>query len=367
MPVHVSVFVVGLLTIGSAMSLLTKYQDMQCVKNCDDPATRVSYEQPVLQTVFMFCGEILCIVPAAYLMLSRKLNSPPIQLPADETDITKPALKKISIFWFLIPSFCDIFATTLMNLGLMLTPVSVFQMSRGSLVLFTGIFGRLFLKRKLKIYQWSALVIAFAGVCLVGLSTKLKATVPQFVDAPQYRSAFLGFILIVLGQIFTATQFTFEENLMANAGMDTAVAVALEGVFGLLLMAVSVPVVHHFTKHEFFDLSIGWEQTVRHPNILLAAMALSVTIACFNYFGMSITRRVNATTRTLTDACRALVQWAVSLWLGWEALSWAASPLQMTGYFFLLYGTLLFSSLVPIPFRKPVRLDATRQDDDGEA
>lgn len=41
-----------------------------------------------------------------------------------------------------------------MNVGLLYTPVSIFQMTRGALVLFVGTFSVIFLKRKLWLYQY---------------------------------------------------------------------------------------------------------------------------------------------------------------------------------------------------------------------
>jgi hypothetical protein len=41
-----------MLVTGVCNTLLTKYQDMQCVRNCSDPNTRLhkTFEQPVIQT-----------------------------------------------------------------------------------------------------------------------------------------------------------------------------------------------------------------------------------------------------------------------------------------------------------------------------
>ena len=41
-----------------------------------------------------------------------------------------------------------------MNIGLLYTPVSIYQMTRGSLVLFVGILSVLFLHRHLWLYQF---------------------------------------------------------------------------------------------------------------------------------------------------------------------------------------------------------------------
>lgn len=42
----------------------------------------------------------------------------------------------------------------LMNVGLLYTPVSIFQMTRGALVLFVGVLSVIFLRRRLWLYQF---------------------------------------------------------------------------------------------------------------------------------------------------------------------------------------------------------------------
>ena len=41
-----------------------------------------------------------------------------------------------------------------MNVGLLYTPVSIYQMTRGALVLFVGVLSVLFLSRRLWLYQY---------------------------------------------------------------------------------------------------------------------------------------------------------------------------------------------------------------------
>lgn len=43
-----------------------------------------------------------------------------------------------------------------MNVGLIYTPVSIYQMTRGALVLWVGLFSVMFLQRKLWLYQFSS-------------------------------------------------------------------------------------------------------------------------------------------------------------------------------------------------------------------
>src|ERR1700761_8875110 len=65
----------------------------------------------------------------------------------------------------------------------------------------------------------------------------------------------------------------------------------------------------------------------------------------FNFFGLSVTRTVSATSRSTIDTCRTLFIWIVSLGLGWETFKW----LQVLGFALLVYGTFLFNDLVRPP------------------
>lgn len=42
-----------------------------------------------------------------------------------------------------------------MNVGLLYTPVSIYQMTRGALILFVGVLSVIFLRRRLWLYQLS--------------------------------------------------------------------------------------------------------------------------------------------------------------------------------------------------------------------
>ena len=114
--------------------------------------------------------------------------------------------------------------TTLMNVGLILTPVSIYQMSRGALVLWVGVLSVMFLRRQLWLYQWTSLFIVTLGVCLVGLSgslakRQLDNLPPDEVGLAQVLTHIvrrndedpakvaLGVALILFAQVFTASQF----------------------------------------------------------------------------------------------------------------------------------------------------------------
>lgn len=72
----------------------------------------------------------------------------------------------------------------------------------------------------------------------------------------------------------------------------------------------------------------------------------------FNFFGLSVTRTVSATSRSTIDTCRTLFIWIVSLGLGWESFKW----LQVLGFALLVYFTFVFNNIVQPPL-KSLRVD----------
>ncbi|KAJ3763757.1 hypothetical protein EV360DRAFT_32870 [Lentinula raphanica] len=384
----IPILLAGMILTGSSNSLWSKYQasDMQCVENCADPdvSRRVLYEQPVWQTLQMFLGEMLCFLPVVYAWV-RSRRSQPVQLrDSESSEVTSSNAKAIPasvtlsgwkylLLW--IPAACDLTGTTLMNVGLLYTPVSIYQMTRGSLVLFVGFLSVVFLRRRLWLYQWVSLIIVMAGVGLVGFSGSLiKDTVkeavnfllnknsgdadlppPEAIEAPEATTVVVGVFFILFAQIFTATQFVVEEKIMGHYSVPPLVAVGFEGLFGALTILIFFPVLALpavSSKSPFFDIPRGWHQMVDTPSVLWSGIVIACSIALFNFFGLSVTRHVSATARSLVDTCRTLVIWLVSLGLGWEKLLWPISLLQVLGFALLVYVKFLFflfNNLVAVP------------------
>lgn len=105
----------------------------------------------------------------------------------------------------------------------------------------------------------------------------------------------------------------------------------------MLFPILSIPSVA--AKSPFFDLGRGWNQMINTPSVLWSGLAIAISISLFNFFGLSVTRHVSATARSLVDTCRTLVIWIISLGLGWEHFVVPFSFLQVLGFSFLVYGT----------------------------
>lgn len=408
--VRVPALTTSMLTAGVAMSLWNKYQDMICVENCDNPdvSKHIHYEQPVWQTLTMFCGQMLCFIPLAYMSYRARSHA-----SAEESEGTPlldrpPARKqsKWSLFLWWIPALCDVTGSTLINIGLLATPVSIFQMTRGALLLFVGIGSVLFLGRRFWLYQWISLISVTSGIGLVGYAgslmskahgqasegssvTSYLSQVVQYLtseDSPLYASAEapraplsvpVGIFFILLALTFHATQLVIEEKVMTMHPISPLAAVGLEGAFGaftvLLLMPVlSLPRIRALSP--YFELSKGLHQILSVPAVFWSGIGFAVCVAFFDSSGLSLTKYASATMRCLLDALRTLAIWCVSLALGWERLAWPVSLVQMLGFALLVYGTFLFNGVfkpppfIPHPSRMvniPSELSHSARDEEG--
>ncbi|KZV69675.1 hypothetical protein PENSPDRAFT_652188 [Peniophora sp. CONT] len=421
---RVAGLVAGMIITGACNSIWSKYQDMQCVENCDDPdsSVHVLYEQPFWQTLQMFAGEMLCFLPVLAGILHARITSGKQHVALPDEDADEPLLEqpvkrpadvpltgwRVLLLW--LPAICDLTGTTLMNIGLLYTPVSIYQMTRGALVLFVGVGSVIFLRRRLWLYQWISLVTVMAGVTLVGYSGSLvketlhEATAlvaraigldadtangmgmdfsggaslfgPGLVDVsamnvsmavdkageeptgkPEATKVLIGVFFILFAQIFTATQFVLEEKILSRYTVEPLLAVGFEGFFGALSIVILLPLLPliHVSPTSpaaaWLDLPRGWAQLINNPAVLWSGVLVACSIAFFNFFGLSVTKHVSATVRSLTDTCRTLAIWVVSLAIGWEALLWPTSVLQVLGFTLLVYGTFMFNGLVsPPPF-----------------
>ncbi|KAF2455748.1 hypothetical protein BDY21DRAFT_348542 [Lineolata rhizophorae] len=453
-----------MLLTGVCNTLLTKYQDMQCVGDCDDPNPNRQkfFRQPVIQTLQMFIGETGCwLVVGGGALWSRyfsrsKAGYQPVATapsadeaspngandttgitaeesnsstdtavasnpPDDQTSTSKPLhaerrpLKGWRVILLALPACCDIAGTTLMNVGLLFVAASIYQMTRGALVLFVGLFSVIFLRHRLGFVRWMSLVIVVVGVAIVGLAGAIAkddgghgkeeadsttaqllhqevrralAVVSRSLDDVEGRDksrhtspasgdpalpvavqTVLGVLMIAGAQIFTATQFVLEESIMHNFALDPLKVVGWEGLFGMLVTAVGMVILHFAVgvteagRGGYFDAKEGMSEVFSNRAIGISSLLCMISIGGFNFFGLSVTRSVSATSRSTIDTCRTLFIWIVSLGLGWETFKW----LQVLGFAVLVYGTFLFNEVVRPPLAAYFeRRRATQQPDEED-
>jgi drug/metabolite transporter (DMT)-like permease len=183
-----------------------------------------------------------------------------------------------------------------MNAGLLLVAASIYQMTRGALVLFVGLFSVLFLKRHLHLFQWLSLVGVVLGVAVVGLSGAIwpdEQKIPQdgkFGDEAEVgglsdtAAAVIGVLLIAGAQIFTATQFVTEEWILERSDIEPLRVVGWECIFGFTVTVLVMLILHLAVgrtdagRYGYFDAVEGWRQMTSDPKIGYTSLLIMVSI-----------------------------------------------------------------------------------------
>lgn len=337
-------YVLALMMIvtGSINTLATKWADDAKSKGINDKVR--PFNHPFLQAVAMFFGEFLCFLAYKGMYLYYKKKDYTNEMMPDSVR----GSTSFSPFIFLPPALCDMTATSLMYIGLILTSPSSFQMLRGALIVFTGLLSVAFLGRRLKIYEWLGILLVICGLVIVGLSNIISGKDSQDLAL---NKIITGDLLIIMAQIITATQMIVEEKFVSGSNVSPLQAVGWEGIFGFSVLSVLlVPMYFIHVGKDIFqnpdgqieDALDGFVQIGNNWQVALGLSGTILSIAFFNFAGISVTKQMNATTRTVLDSVRTLVIWVISLILKWEVFSW----IQLGGFIVLIIGMCVYNDIL---------------------
>lgn len=320
--------------------------------DCDTSRPK-TFEQPVIQTLQMFVGESGCWLVVFISFLLRYFGrgskatdakyQPVGSRDSEEEDrideddeatgdlsssqtlvdptnvVAKPiidgegvAVERLplegwKITMLALPAVCDILGTTLMNAGLLLVAASVYQMVRGALVLFVGLFSVLFLKRRLGLWKWVSLFVVVLGVAIVGLAGALEKHHPSdnlpgdtqpggehdlliaraaivirdavsTMEAHTAAESVAGVLLIAGAQIFTASQFVLEESIMERYSMEPIQVVGWEGIFGFSVTLVAMIFLHLINGQGYFNMVEAFREVLTNRAIAVTSVLIMISI-----------------------------------------------------------------------------------------
>lgn len=283
--------------------------------------------------------------------------------------------KKLSTSWkqriiIAIPSAFDLFASTLMTFGLIYINVSIFQMLRGSMVIFSAILTIIFLKKKIPCYRWFSIcitiialvMIGFAGIYIPSVSDKNEED-----DSKKFSSGqkLFGAILVILSQLVQAGQIVIEEFVLKNVNMPALEIVGWEGIWGLVMMVlVAFPFAFIVPGqdpsplgHSLENFMDSFTQLFSSKSVFLVSIIFIIAVLAYNMFGMLVTSHSSAVNRTILEAARTVLIWIVmlicaysgapfgELWVNW-------SFLELFGFIFLVTATFLYNAILKLPFFK---------------
>jgi len=322
-------FMLLMLAMGTLNMLLLKFQHMQ-VAPLTAGGEPVHFDHPWVQAGLMMVGESLCLI----LYFCTRTEADAVNFRATPKWV------------FIVPCCCDITATALLCMGLAFIAVSVAQMCRGTVIIFVCAMSFLFLGRRQTRQQLTGVALVLTGIVVVaiaamrqqGVDTSSEATI-----AATGSKLVAGISLVIFAQVFQASMFVYEEKIMSQYIVAPMQVVGMEGLIGIFVSALILACLQPFGHSNFPG---AMHQIKSSPALLMSIFASMIAVALFNLAGATVTKMSSAVARTTIKISSTITIWMCELAFGWNTFN----LLQLAGFVFVACGTLVYNSIVVLPF-----------------
>jgi len=355
------------------------------------------FEKPIFQTFGMFVGMLFGLVMHWFVLFFKipfpgyeheeeeqsgsilpttTKNAVPAKYGAVSTEQDKllPGKKQVAIaplqqekagpestplwmyFFLAIPSVFDLGATALCMMGLRYLDVSIYQLLRGSGIIFVALMKQHVLGDHLYTFQWIGVFWNVISVILVGGTAILNSQ--QDTTTVEPGEALLGVVLVMAGAFVQALQFVFEEKVMTmdESAVPPLLLIGMEGLWGTVLCLVVVyPIVYLMPGDDhgsYEDPFNTWHMITHSSTITWSFLFYFVAIFGYNMFAVLLTFMLNSIWHAILDNFRPITVWCTDMFIfyvitedggfgePWTKYSW----IQLLGMLVLLYGTAVYNA-----------------------
>ena len=357
--VQIYLIMLLLLITGSINTIANKLQ-----QNTTSLGIKYNGHQKFI-TFCMFIGEFLCLL--FYWIKDGRKKSKSEEIESSDNAQAINIKKKAKIWYFLFPALFDILGSSISSISLSFLPSSIYQMFRGAIIIFTCTASILFLKNKYYRQHFLGICIVVIGLSIVGVNAALSGSSDQFDS-----KIVLGIFLVVLSQVFSCFLFVSEEKILKNFDVPPLKAVGLEGMWGVACYIILLFIFYFIRCESWYDIlkdnvciQDGKDGDIRFENAIFALkqiwessnikIFLSIyvlSIAFFNFSGLTISKYSSATSRTIVDTLRTVIVWTFFLVMPFvpedtkETFSW----LQLLGFLVLILGSLIYNEILVLKF-----------------
>jgi len=350
-------FVVGMLVSGTLNTLTTKIQFTMESVGID--GTVEAFKKPWFGTLNMLVAMMLVgVIEQAIGCCAgqKQATMAPLIEEGAGAGSGPSQMKKYCLVAF--PAGFDLAATALCCMGMLYIPASVWQMLRGSSIVFAALFSIAFLKRTMWGFNWFGLGLCVLGIMLVGTANVLGDAGNGSSSAADLA---LGMGLVVLGQVVQAAQIIAEEWLMKDVDLPAMQIIGLEGLWGTLMMLVIVyPVLYVLPGSDRGHVEDPFDTLVmlaNSPALLAMIMVYLFSCGTFNVTGIAVSGALSGVHRMMFDASRTMVIWAFGLTVHYyvdpdSAFGESLNPysgLQLFGFAVLVSGQAIYGEVLKVP------------------
>lgn len=367
---------IAALVFGTMCSIMSK--NMMGLHGEGLTGERELFEKPIFQTFGMFLGMTFALL-MHFVVIALKIPFPGYAhggvseessddeekgeksglLPKKQTE-KAPATTPTWMYFFLaIPALFDLVATALCMMGLRYIPVSIYQLLRGSGIIFVAVMKQTFLHDKLHSFQWIGIGWNVISVLMVGSTAILSQGGDEESEAADSNgSAATGVVLVLLGAFVQALQYVFEEKVMnMDIPAPPLLLIGMEGLWGTIFcVGVVYPLVYYLPGDDhgsYEDPFNTWYMICNNTTIQIAFCIYFLSIFFYNFFAVLVTFLLNSVWHAILDNFRPITVWVTDLVIfyyftpelgeQWTLFSWV----QVGGMVVLLYGTAIYNAPHP--------------------
>lgn len=328
-------FMLLMLVMATVNMIMLKFQGMQRAPMSAGGSPE-PFNQPLLQAGLMMVGESICL---PFYFFSRRLP--------EQTELIS---KRAPSWVFVVPCCCDLTATALVCAGLAYIAVSLAQMCRSTVIIFTCILSWFVLGRRQQNYHLAGVAFVFVGIVIVACSAMLGNNVGLASS-----HMFQGIVLCIIAQVFQSSMFVYEEKIMSQYTVQPLEVVGKEGIWGigiaLLLLCTGNALGLTNTYGALYQISSS-------TALMYSVFGSMLAVAAFNFAGATVTQKASAVARTTIKISSTILIWIVELSVGWNTFN----RLQLFGFVLVATGTLMYNRIIVAPCleRVPEELDKSK-------
>lgn len=254
-------------------------------------------------------------------------------------------------FKLMIPAVFDLIGTIFAKFGLMYCTVSVYQLVRCTVMIFTAILKVTVLKHRLKSWMWAGVAINTLAMVMVAAPSFLAPA----TETEDSRDPRLGILFLLISCFIQGSQYVFEERMMSVDGAPPLIVVGMEGFWGTLLMILVIHPWAYITGIE--DIYDSWIMLCNSASIRWMLAGFWVTVMLYNVFAVFVTFLLSSLWHAILDNFRPVTVWAVDLLLFYAVFNqsgpigepWTKwSYLQLAGMLTLFFGTAVYNKSVRV-------------------
>lgn len=327
------------------------------------------FEKPLFQTLGMFVGMCAALfIHAAVLIfkipfpgykhaksVSKKKGYAAVGEVGEPEEEEMPSIPIWMYFLLIIPSLFDLCATALCMLGLLHVEVSIYQMLRGSAIIFVAILKHFVLRDKLRDFMWVGVGWNVVSIILVGATAMFSAGGGEDGE-DNGKDPAKGVMLILAGAFVQSLQYAFEEKVMSmEVSAPPLLLIGMEGFWGTVVcMFVLYPICYALPGADVGGTMENPYDTIammqNSPELRQMFLFYFLSIFFYNALAVLVTFMLNSVWHAILDNFRPITVWGTDLFIFYCVTTsfgekWTVwSYVQLGGMAVLFYGTAIYNA-----------------------